>query len=115
MNEVIMKWTHSYLFYSQPEPVHVDVVNLQLTGAVPYQRLPIAPIPSSVQTFTDIMEHTKLVLLLLLLLLLLLITSLILYYIFRANMLLESRETIHSAAIEQLYKTLLQRVEVEKS
>ena len=51
------------------------------------------------------MEQTKLVLLSY-------IINIILY--FRTNLLSESRETMHSAAIEQLYKTLLQRLEVEK-
>ena len=45
------------LSLSSPQLVHVDIVNLKSTSTMPYRFSPIAPIPSSVDSYHDVFDQ----------------------------------------------------------
>jgi hypothetical protein len=49
------RWTDK----KQLQLIHVDVVNLQSTSLVPYQLMPMAPLPHNSALYSDIIQHSK--------------------------------------------------------
>ena len=107
MHDIVSTLTHCFAC-SCPQQMKVEIVNLRASAAVPYQALPVTRIPPSLTHYSTVLEQQRYIVGMYHYCILVLML-----WIHRRQFVDADGNMIQAKAVENLYRALIQRLEVE--